>query len=181
MNKYGVEEKVNDQVDNIDNVKEKSLQDKTSDHFLDHYHKKYSLFTKLHQIPFQNMECQTLFEYWKRIKVFREFSDGYIDFNKWNNDSINEVIHSIYSKSDNAKRKLIMNVLLNDLSGNVIRVVGKYHSNFMTGLEIRSSIQVKFKNHITHKVITNLNASFGRILMIHGVKMYQKMWTNLMI
>ena len=63
MNKYSVEEKVNDQIDNIDNVKEKSLQDKMSDHFLDHYHKKYSLFTKLHQIPFQNMECQTLFEY----------------------------------------------------------------------------------------------------------------------
>ena len=175
MNKYSVEEKVNDQIDNIDNVKEKSLQDKMSDHFLDHYHKKYSLLPSYIKFLSKTWNAKRYLNIEKRIKIFREFSDGYIDFNKWNNDSINEVIHSIYSKSNNAKRKLIMNVLMNDLSGNVIRVVDKNHSNFMTGQEIRSSVQVKFKNHITHKVITNLNASFERMFMIHGVKMYQKM------
>ena len=66
MNKYSVEEKVNDQIDNIDNVKEKSLQDKMYDHHLNHYHKNdipsLSSYIKNH---FQNMEGQTLFEYWK--------------------------------------------------------------------------------------------------------------------
>ena len=38
MNKYGVEEKVNDKTVNIDIVKEESLQGKMSDHYLDHYH-----------------------------------------------------------------------------------------------------------------------------------------------
>ena len=174
MNKYGVEEKVNDQVDNIDNVKEKSFQDKMSDHFSDHYHKKYSLLPSYIKFLSKTCNAKRYLNIEKRIKIVCEFSDGYIDFNKWNNNSINEIIHSIYSKFDNTKRKLIMNILMNDLSGNVIRVVDKYHSNFMTGQEIRSSVQVKFKNHITHKVITNLNASFGRICIMHGVKIYQK-------
>ena len=142
----------------------------------DHYHKKDTPFLSSYiKFTSKTWKAKRYLNVEKRIKTFCEFSDGYIDFNKWKNDTINEVIHSIYSKSDNAKRKLIMNVLMNDLSGNVIRVVDKYHSNFMTGLEIRSSVQVKFKNHITHKVITNLNASFERMFMIHGVKMYQKM------
>ena len=40
MNKYGVEEKVKDKAVNIDFVKEKLLQDKMYDHYLDHYHNK---------------------------------------------------------------------------------------------------------------------------------------------
>ena len=98
----------------------------------------------------------------KRIKIVCEFSDGYIDFNKWKNDSINEVIHSIYSKSDNAKRKLIMNDLINDLSDKVIRIVDKNYSIFITKQEIRSSVQIKFKNNISYNVTKNLKSSFWK-------------------
>ena len=66
IDKYGVEEKINDKAVIIDIVKEKSLQDKISDHYLDHYHKKrYSIFIELYQNHFKDMEGQTLFEYWK--------------------------------------------------------------------------------------------------------------------
>ena len=40
MNKYGVEEKIKDKAVNIDIVKGIFLQDKMTDHYLDHYHKK---------------------------------------------------------------------------------------------------------------------------------------------
>ena len=100
----------------------------------------------------------------KRIKKIREFIDGYIDFNQWKNDSINEVIHSNYSKYDNMTRKLIMNDLMNDLFDKVIRVVDKNHSIFMTDQEIRSSVQIKFKNHVSYKVTKNPNANFWKIV-----------------
>ena len=95
-----------------------------------------------------------------RINFFREFSDGYIDFNQWKNDSINEVTYSKYSKSDNTKRKTIMNDLMNDLSGKVIRIVDKNYPIFMTDQEIRSSVQIKFKNHVSYKIIKNLTVIF---------------------
>ena len=113
---YGVEEKINDKAVIIDIVKEKLLQEKMSDHYLDHYHKKrFSIFIELYQIHFKDMEGQTLFEYWKTN-----------EFEQWNNNSINEVFHSKYSKSDNKTRKSIMT----ELSGKVIRVVDKKLFNF---------------------------------------------------
>ena len=65
MNKYGVEEKFNNKVDIIYIVKEKSLQDKMYDHYLDHCHKKMFIFIELYQIHFKNIEGQTLFVSWK--------------------------------------------------------------------------------------------------------------------
>ena len=72
------------------------------------------------------------------------------------------VIHSKYSKSDNMTRKSIMNDLMNDLSGKVIHVVDKNHSIYMTDQEIHSSVRMKSKNHVSYKVINNLNASFWK-------------------
>ena len=57
-------------------------------------------------------------------------------------------------------RKLIMNDLIDELSGKVIRVVDKNYSIFMTDQEIRSSVQTKFKNHVSYKIIKNLNVTF---------------------
>ena len=74
-----------------------------------------------------------------------------------------------------------MNDLMNDLSGKILRVVDKHNSIFMTEQEIRYSIQWKFKNHVSYKVIKNLNATFGRTFMIHSVNIYPKMLTHLMI
>ena len=73
---------VNDKAVIIDIVKEKSLQDKMSDHCLDHYHKKiYSIFIELYQITSKTWKDKRYLNVEKRIKNFREFSDGYIDFN----------------------------------------------------------------------------------------------------
>ena len=77
----------------------------------------------------------------KRILGFREYSDGFVDFNKWKNDNIDETIHSIYSKSDNMKTKYIMNDLREQLTGKVIRVINKHYFIFMTGQELRNSVQ----------------------------------------
>ena len=62
MNKYGVEEKVTDNGVII----EKSLQDKMSAHYLDHYHNKDISFLSTY-ITFtsKNMEGETLLECWK--------------------------------------------------------------------------------------------------------------------
>ena len=70
--------------------------------------------------------------------------------------------HSKYSKSDNNNRKLIMNDLMNELSGKVIRVVDNNYSIFMSDQEIRNSVQMKFKNHVSYKIIKNLNVSFWK-------------------
>ena len=91
------------------------------------------------------MEDHTLFEYWKTNTNFREFSDDYIDFNQWKNNSINEAFYSKYSKSDNKTRTSIMNDWMNELSSKVIRVVDKNYSIFMTGQETRSSVQMKIE------------------------------------
>ena len=55
-----------------------------------------------------------------------------------------------------------MNDLMNELSGKVIRVVDKHFSNFMTDQEIRNSVQMRFKNHVSYKIIKNLNVSFWK-------------------
>ena len=52
--------------------------------------------------------------------------------------------------------------MINDLSGKVIRVVDINHSIFMTEQESRSIYQMKFKNHVSYKVIKNLTASFWK-------------------
>ena len=95
MNKYDIEEKVNDKFGIIDIVKEKSLQDEMYDHYLDHYHKKYIPFLSSYiKFSSKKWKANRYLNVGKRIKVFREFSDNYIDFNQWKNDSINEGIHS---------------------------------------------------------------------------------------
>ena len=76
----------------------------------------------------------------KRIKIFRQFSDGFIDLNLWKKTCIDVFFHSKYSKSDNKTQKLIMNDLMNELSGKVIRVVDKNVSIFMTDQDIRSTV-----------------------------------------
>ena len=74
-----------------------------------------------------------------------------------------------------------MNDLINELSGKVIRVVDKTFSIFMTDQEICNSVQMRLKNHISYKIIKNLNVSFGKMFMIHGVKIYQKILTIIMV
>ena len=97
MNKYGVEEKVNDKAVIIDIVKGKSLQDKMSDHYLDYYHKKDILFLSSYiKFTSKTWKAKRCLIFGKQIKMFREFSDGYIGFKQWKNNSMNEVIHSKY-------------------------------------------------------------------------------------
>ena len=51
----------------------------------------------------------------------------------------------------------------------------------MTDQEIRRSVQMRFKNHVSYKIIKIYMLGFGNIFMIHRVKIYQKMLTILMI
>ena len=51
---------------------------------------------------------------------------------------------------------------MNKLHGNIIRVVDKNCSIVMTDQTNRSSVQMKFKNHIRYKIIKNLNVSFWK-------------------
>ena len=53
-----------------------------------------------------------------------------------------------------------MNDLINELSSKVIRGVDKNYSIFMTDQEICSSVQIKFKNHVSYKIIKNLTVIF---------------------
>ena len=55
-----------------------------------------------------------------------------------------------------------MNDLINDLSDKVIRIVDKNYSIFITKQEIRSSVQIKFKNNISYNVTKNLKSSFWK-------------------
>ena len=55
-----------------------------------------------------------------------------------------------------------MNELMNELSGKVIRVVDKNFSIFKSDQEIRNSVQMRFKNHVSYKIIKNLNVSFWK-------------------
>ena len=69
MNKYCVEEKVKEndveeKVKENDVMIDKSLQDKMTDLFLDHYHNKdIKFFIKLYQTRFNDMEGKTLVKY----------------------------------------------------------------------------------------------------------------------
>ena len=55
-----------------------------------------------------------------------------------------------------------MNELVNELSGKVIRVVDKNYSIFMSDQEIHNSVQMRFKDHVSYKIIKNLNVSFWK-------------------
>ena len=90
-------------------------------------------------------------------------------------------LYSKYSKSDNKTQKSITKYLMNELSGKVIRVVDKKNSIFMTDQEIRRSVQMRFKNHVSYKIIKIYMLGFVNVFMIHRVKIYQKMLTILMI
>ena len=56
-----------------------------------------------------------------------------------------------------------MNELVHELSGKVIRVVDKNYSIFMSDQEIHNSVQMRFKDHVSYKIIKNLNVSFWKI------------------
>ena len=85
MKKYGVEEKVKDKGVII----EKLLQDKMSDHYLDYYHNKdISFLSSYIKFTSKTWKGKRYLNVGKRIKIFREFSDGFIDFNLWKNSCI---------------------------------------------------------------------------------------------
>ena len=51
---------------------------------------------------------------------------------------------------------------MNEFSGKVIRVVDNNYSIFVFDQEIRNSVQMKFKNYVSNKIIKNLNVSFWK-------------------
>ena len=98
----------------------------------------------------------------KKINIFGQYREGLVDYNLLKKTCIDVHFHSKYSKSDNKNRKLIMNDLMNELSGKVIRVVDNNYSIYMSDQEIRNSVQMRFKNHVSYKIIKNLNVSFWK-------------------
>ena len=51
---------------------------------------------------------------------------------------------------------------MNELSGKLIQVVDNNYSIFMSDQEIRNSVQMKFKNHVSYNIIKNINISFWK-------------------
>ena len=93
-----------------------------------------------------------LLKCWKKINIFGQYREGLVDYNSWKKTCIDVYFYSKYPKSDNNNRKLIMNDLMNELSGKVIRVVDNNYSIFMSDQEIRNSVQMKFKNHVSYNI-----------------------------
>ena len=58
---------------------------------------------------------------------------------------------------------------MNELSGKVIRIVDNNYSILMSDQEIRNSVQMRFKNHVSYKNIKISMLVFGKMFMIHGV------------
>ena len=98
----------------------------------------------------------------KKSNIFGEFRDGFIDFNYWKKSCIDVDFKTDYSNADNVKRKLIKEELMNQLSGNVIRIINNNYSIFMSDQEIRNSVQMCFKNHVSYKIMKNINVSFWK-------------------
>ena len=150
MNEYGVEEKIKENDVMID----KSSQDKMTDLFLDHYQNKdikfLSSFIKFASVTWKGKRYLNV---GKRLNIFGQYSDGLVDYNSWKKKCTDVHFHSKYSKSDNKNRKLIMNDLMNELSSKVIRVVDNNYSIFMFDQEIRNSIQMRLKNHVSYMII----------------------------
>ena len=85
MNKYGVEEKVKDNGVII----EKLLQHKMSDHYLDHYRNKdISFLSSYIKFTLKTWIGKRHLNVGKRIEIFLQFSDGFIDFNIWKKNCI---------------------------------------------------------------------------------------------
>ena len=98
----------------------------------------------------------------KKIKIFGEYRKGFIDYNSWKKSCIDVHFHTDYSNADNKNRKLIIDELMNELSGKVIRIVDNNYSISMSDQEIRNSVQMRFKNHVSYKNIKNINVSFWK-------------------
>ena len=100
MNKYCVEEKVKEndveeKVKENDVMIEKSLQDKMTDLFLDHYHnndiKFLSSYIKFASMPWWGKRYLNI---GKRLNIFGQYSDGFVDYNSWKKECIDVHFHS---------------------------------------------------------------------------------------
>ena len=84
------------------------------------------------------------------------YSDDFINFNSWKKSYIDVDFKKDYSNSDDQTRKLIRENLMNQLSGTVIRIIDNNYSSFMSDQEIRNSVQMCFKNHVSYKILKNV-------------------------
>ena len=77
----------------------------------------------------------------KLIGIFGEHDEGFIDFNKWKIDDINQDMQIDYSASNNSKRLIIMDDLMKKLNISnickVFRVLGNKKSIIMNELDIK--------------------------------------------
>ena len=77
----------------------------------------------------------------KLVGIFREHDEGFIDFNKWKIDNINQNMQIKYSASNNSKRVIIMDDIMTKLniSNNckVFRVLENKNSIVMNELDIK--------------------------------------------
>ena len=131
------------------NVKmERSSQDKMTDMFINLYYNKdvkfLSSFVKYASMTWKGNRYLNV---GKKINIFGEYKEGFINYNSWKESCIDVHSNSDYSNSDNKNRKLIMDDLMNELSGKIIRLVDDNYSIFMSDQEIRNSVQMRFKNH----------------------------------
>ena len=100
----------------------------------------------------------------KLIGIFREYDEGFIDFNKWKIDNINQDMQINYSASNNSKRlTIIMDIITKtNVSNNceVFRVLDDNDSIVMNELDISKSLRLLFKTQFSYININNLNIWF---------------------
>ena len=98
------------------------------------------------------------------IGFFREHDEGFIDFNKWKIDNINQDMQINYSASNNSKRLTIIMDLITkmNLSNNckVFRVLDDNKAIVMNELDIRKSLRLLFKFQVSYLNINNLKTGF---------------------
>ena len=138
MNKYGVEEIIKLK----DVTKKRSSQDKMTDKFINSDVEFLSSFIKYASVSWKG-NC--FLNFGKKSNIFGEYSDDFINFNSWKKSYIDVDLKKDYSNSDD-----------------VIRIIDNNYSSFMFDQEIRNSVQMCFKNHVSYKILKNINVSFWK-------------------
>ena len=125
-----------------DVTKKRSSQDKFTDKFINCDVKFLSSLIKYASVSWK---AKCFLNFGNKRNIFGEYSDDFINFNSWKKSYIDVDLKNNYSNSDDQRRKLIREELMNQLSGNVIRIIDNNYSIFMSDQEIRNSVQMGFK------------------------------------
>ena len=98
------------------------------------------------------------------IGIFREHDEGFVNFNKWKIDNINQDMQINYSASNQSRRLTIIMDIITKMnvsnSCKVFRVLDDNKSIVMNELDIRKSLRLLFKFQVSYLNVNNLKTGF---------------------